>query len=115
VNPLAELELLGRDDWEDFLSAPLAVLILGKNGCAACEQWTLDLQQWFDSGQSPEGAKFGKLILDTPGLGRFKIAHPWVSEVDVLPYNAIYIDGERVKEWAGGNIPRLTNRLNRYL
>lgn len=65
--------------------------------------------------QAPDGARFGKLILETPGLGRFKIAHPWVSEIDVLPFNAIYVDGERVKEWAGSNISRLTNRLNRYL
>lgn len=112
---MAELEILGRNDWEDFLSSPLSVLMLGKNGCASCEQWTSDLQEWFDSGESPDGVRFGKLILDTPGLGRFKIAHPWVSEVDVLPFNAIYVDGERVKEWAGGNLLRLTNRLNRYL
>ena len=78
---MVELELLGRNDWEDFLSAPLAVLVLGKNGCAACEQWALDLQQWLDSGQAPDGARFGKLILDTPGLGRFKIAHPWVQKL----------------------------------
>ena len=64
---------------------------------------------------APDGARFGKLILETPGLGRFKIAQPWVSEIDVLTFNAIYVDGERVKEWAGSNISRLTNRLNRYL
>ena len=112
---MADLEILGRNDWEDFLSSPIAVLMLGKNDCAACEQWTSDLEEWFSSGESPDGVRFGKLILDTPGLGRFKIAHPWVSEVDVLPFNAIYVNGERVKEWAGGNLSRLTNRLNRFL
>ena len=54
-------------------------------------------------------------ILDTPGMGRFKIAHPWVSEVDVLPYNALFVDGELVKQWAGGGITRLENRLKRFL
>jgi hypothetical protein len=48
-------------------------------------------------------------------MGRFKIAQPWVSEVDILPYNAIYINGERVKDWAGGKLSRLQNRLERVL
>jgi hypothetical protein len=48
-------------------------------------------------------------------MGRFKIAHPWVSEVDVLPYNALFVDGELVKQWAGGGVTRLENRLKRFL
>jgi len=84
-------------------------------GCAACETWTEDLSAYLGSDEAPEQVRFGKLLLDTPGLGRFKIAQPWVAEVDVLPYNAIFVNGERVKEWAGGNIDRLVNRLNRYL
>jgi hypothetical protein len=35
--------------------------------------------------------------------------------VDILPYNAIYINGERVKDWAGGKLSRLQNRLERVL
>ena len=112
---MPELELLDRATWDDCLSAPVAVLMLGKNGCAACETWTEDLSAYLGSDEAPEQVRFGKLLLDTPGLGRFKIAQPWVAEVDVLPYNAIFVNGERVKEWAGGNIDRLVNRLNRYL
>jgi hypothetical protein len=59
--------------------------------------------------------RFGKILLDTPGMGRFKIAQPWVSEVDILPYNAIFVNGERVKDWAGGKLSRLQNRLERVL
>jgi hypothetical protein len=112
---MPELEMLDRCSWEEFLTAPLTVLMLGKNDCAACATWTEDLSAYLASGEAPENVRFGKLILDTPGLGRFKIAQPWVSEVDVLPFNAIYVDGERVKEWAGGNIDRMVNRLNRFL
>lgn len=112
---MPELEMLDRATWEDFLSAPVAVLMLGKNGCAACETWTEDLSAYLTNDDASEHVRFGKLLLDTPGLGRFKIAQPWVAEVDVLPFNAIFVNGERVKEWAGGNIDRMVNRLNRYL
>ncbi|MDE0857118.1 MAG: hypothetical protein OSA38_00930 [Candidatus Poseidoniaceae archaeon] len=112
---MPELEVLERGTWEACLSAPIAVLMLGKNNCAACATWTEDLTAYLEGDDAPENVKFGKLLLDTPGLGRFKIAQPWVAEVDVLPYNAIFVNGERVKEWAGGNIDRLVNRLNRYL
>ena len=54
----------------------------------------------------------GVLLLDALGLGHFKIDNPWVSLVDVLPFNALYIDGERVTEWAGGSLDRLEEELN---
>ena len=112
---LPELELLERSTWEDCISAPIAVLMLGKNDCAACATWTEDLSAYLASEDAPADVRFGKLLLDTPGLGRFKLVQPWVAEVDVLPFNAIFVNGERVKEWAGGNIDRLVNRLKRYL
>ena len=112
---MTELEMLDRKSWEEFLNAPIAVLMLGKNDCQACADWTEELNTWFGSETVPENVRFGKIILDTPGMGRFKIAQPWVSEVDVLPFNAIFIDGERVKEWAGGKLSRLQNRLERLL
>jgi len=105
------MEHLGRDDWEEFLSSPIAVLMLGKNGCVACTEWTSELEDW----QIPDGVRLGKILLDTPGLGRFKIAHEWVSKVDMLPFNAIYVAGELKKSWAGGGIERLQNRLNRFI
>ena len=51
----------------------------------------------------------------TPGMDRFKIAQPWASEVDVLPDNAAFVNGERVKDWAGGKLSRLQSRLERLL
>jgi hypothetical protein len=105
------MEILGPRDWEEFLSSPIAVLMLGKTDCVACEEWTKELQS-FDI---PEGVRIGKILLNQPGFGRFKIAHDWVSGVDVLPFNAIYVDGELKKQWAGGGMDRLQNRLNRYI
>lgn len=105
------MEMLGPKDWEDFLSAPIAVLMLGKTDCAACEEWTSELQ----SHEIPEGVRIGKILLDKPGYGRFKIAHDWVANVDVLPFNAIYVNGEMKKQWAGGGMERLQTRLNRFI
>ena len=105
------MELLDGENWEDFFSAPIVVLILGKSGCSACEIWTSTLENWV----IPEGVRLGKILLDVHGLGRFKIANPWVSEVDILPYNAIFINGELKKHWAGGGINRLQHRIDRFL
>jgi hypothetical protein len=57
------MEMLGPKDWEDFLSAPIAVLMLGKTDCAACEEWTAELQRH----EIPEGVRIGKILLDKPG------------------------------------------------
>ena len=105
------MELLGPKDWKEFLQSPIAVLIIGKNGCQACEIWTGQLETF----QIPSGVRIGKILLDTPGLGRFKIDQPWVAQIDVLPFNAIYVNGEIKKQWAGGGIDRLQNRLNRFI
>ena len=106
------IEILDGTNWQEFLSEGIAVLMLGKTTCAACNEWTEELDAW----DSPfEGIKIAKIHLDQPGLGRFKIAQPWVSEVEMLPFNAIFVDGEVVKQWAGGGISRLENRLQRFM
>jgi hypothetical protein len=52
------------------------------------------------------------MVLDQRGLIELK-ANPWLAEVDVLPFNVIYVGGERVKTFAGGGLERLRNRLAR--
>ncbi|MDP6869515.1 MAG: hypothetical protein QGI21_01930 [Candidatus Poseidoniaceae archaeon] len=105
------MEILGPKDWEEFLNAPIAVLVLGKAGCAACEKWSEKLSHF----QIPDGVRIGKIMLDAPGFGRFKIANEWVANVDALPFNTLYINGEIMKSWAGGGLERLQNRLNRFI
>ena len=68
--------------------------MLGKTTCAACNEWASELDGWEST--HPQ-LKIAKILLDQPGLGRFKIAHPWVAEVDMLPWNVLFIDGEIVK------------------
>jgi len=53
------------------------------------------------------------MTLDTRGFTDFKKENRWLSEVDVLPINVIYQNGERAASYAGGGQTRLENRLRR--
>ena len=110
---MSEFETIDASNWEDFVNAPKAVLMLGKSDCEACNEWTTELKGWLAAGEGPDDVRFGKLLLDQRGLIDFKKASPWLAGVDVLPFNVIYRSGEKVKDFAGSGIERLTNRLAR--
>ncbi|MEZ6197833.1 MAG: hypothetical protein R3F20_19255 [Planctomycetota bacterium] len=110
------LEMIGPDNWREFLAAPVAVLMLGKSTCDACTQWSGELSEYL-AGENLEfsDVRFGKLLLDQRGLIDFKKENPWIAEITALPFTIIFRSGEKVKEFAGGGIDRLTNRLERVL
>jgi hypothetical protein len=110
---MSRLEGLDASSWEAFVASPAAVLVLGKSDCAACAQWTAELEAWLADSSRWPAVRFGKLFLDTPGLIGFKRANPWVAELDVLPSTQIYVAGERTKSFAGGGAARLETRLRR--
>ena len=112
---MSKLEQLDASNWEEFLKSDVAFLMLGKSDCAACNEWTEELTQFLASDKEFENVRFGKVLLDKPGLAAFKKANPWLADVDSLPFNVIYIKGNREKSYAGSGIERLTNRLNRLL
>ena len=107
------LEQIDGGNWKDFLQAPVAVLMLGKSDCAACQGWTQELEQFLAGDTEWTDVRFGKMILDKGGLGSFKRANPWLADVDVLPYTLIYQAGKKVAEFPGGGIDRLQARLQR--
>ena len=110
---MSRLEAIGRENWEEFVNLPLSVLMLGKTDCPACKQWTEELNAFLDSDEEFSDIRFGKIELDRPGLIDFKRANPWLSELDDLPYNVIYKDGDKFKEFLGGGVDRLSNRLRK--
>ncbi len=112
---MSRLEALDGTNWEGFLAAPAAFLMLGKSDCVACQQWTEDLLAFLASDQEWQDVRFGKLLLDRPGLISFKKAHPWVSGVSDLPYNVLFVDGAPAKQYAGGGVDRMLSRLTRAL
>ena len=105
------MEILNQSNWEEFLSSPISVLILSKTNCQSCDAWFSELETY----EIPPEIRLGKLLLDSPGLGRFKMENNWVANIDILPFNAIYVDGEVKKQWAGGGIERLQTRLNQIM
>jgi hypothetical protein len=91
------------------------VLVLGKSDCPACNAWTAELEAFLESDAAWRHVRFGKLLLDKSGLISFKRANPWIAELEVLPHNVVYHDGERVVEFSGAGVERLTARLSRVL
>lgn len=107
------LEAIDGSSWEAFVAAPAAVLMIGKSDCEACSAWSEELRALLASDERWAHVRFGKLLLDKPGLVAFKRANPWLAEVDQLPFNVIYVNGELVKRFAGSGAERLVSRLER--
>lgn len=111
-----EIEVIGRDNWEALVAAPIGFLMLGKGDCDHCAEWTTELKTFLESDEANEfaGVRFGKMLIETPGLGAFKKANPWLAKLTGLPHNLIYVNGEQKKDWAGAGLDRLVNRLRRF-
>jgi hypothetical protein len=107
------LETIDGSNWEAFLQAPWAVLMLGKTDCEHCSAYTDELHGFLGADMAHRDVRFGKMLLDRGGLASFKRANPWLADVDVLPYTLIYSGGTKVAEFAGGGVERLQARLQR--
>jgi len=110
---MGRLESIDGTNWQEFIAAPRAVLMLSKTDCENCAAWTKELTGFLESDLEYADVRFGKMVLNQPGLIEFKKSNPWLADVDVLPFNVIYVGGQRVKSFAGGGLERLTNRLAR--
>lgn len=110
---MRELEAIDGQNWEEFLKSPKAVLLLGKTDCAACNEWAAELEEFLASGEAPQDVRFGKMLIDEPGLVSFKRANGWLKDVHDLPFTVIYQDGDRKKSFVGKGVERLSNRLAR--
>ena len=42
----------------------------------------------------------------------FRLANPWVTAIDFVPFNVLYLNGEPVDQWTGGDIARLEAGLS---
>lgn len=113
---MKKLEMIDASNWQDFVNAPVSMLMLGKSDCAACNEWTTELTAYLESVDDALGeVRFGKMLLDQRGLTEFKKANPWLRDVDVLPFNVIFQAGEAKKNFAGKGVDRMKNRLTRIL
>lgn len=103
------IQELNDENWESFLTHPRALLIVGKKGCAACQEWTEELVR---EGGAP--IPIGKATLGgEEKLTGFKRAMGiWLQSLEGLPSNSLWEGGARVKEWYGGGYDRLVTRLD---
>jgi hypothetical protein len=112
---MSELETLDTKSWEALVASPAAVLVIGKSDCEACKAWSAELEAFLAEDRDWQHVRFGKLLIDQPGLVSFKRANAWLAEVDTLPFNVIYVEGQPVKRFAGGGVERLLSRLARVV
>ena len=111
-----KLETVDSTNFKEFLSAPVAFLMVGKTDCPACIKWTEELVSYLDTTPDLPGVRFGKVVLDGGGVTEFKRTHAgWLKDVMELPYNTLWVNGQKVKDWTGNNVERLANRLNPLL
>ena len=110
---MEHLEEIDGSNWEDFLNADVAVLMLARTDCDACDDFTEELEGFLAEDSEWSEVAFGKMFIDQPGLASFKKESCWLKDVRNLPFTAIYVDGELKKKFAGSGITRLTNRLDR--
>lgn len=105
-----KLEKIDDTNFEDFLSSPLAFLMIGKEGCGPCMEWTAELEKSEDVFPL---VRFGKITIGEGILTNFKRVHgTWLSHMREMPYNSLWTEGKMVKEWPGGGMDRLISRLN---
>ena len=108
---MSRLEHIDGSNWQEFVGAPAAVLMLGKSDCDACAAWTAELERFLEADTEWTHVRFGKVLLDKGGLVTFKRAHTWIAELDVLPFTQIFVNGARWKSFAGGGVERMLTRL----
>jgi hypothetical protein len=108
---MGRLEQIEGGNWREFIQASLAVLVIGKSDCPACTDWSAELERFLAEDTDWQHVRFGKMLLDKGGLADFKRANPWLAELEVLPFNQLYVRGERSKSFAGDGIDRLVKRL----
>ena len=94
-------ELVGHDR---------AVLILSKSDCGSCASYAAEIEERQETGELADVA-VGKLVLDAPGAGKFKLKNPWIGKLKTLPYTLLFVDGKPVEHFAASKASYLVEKL----
>ena len=98
------------DNWNEIISLPLSIVIFTKDDCQDCKLWIDKLR---DS-KGFEGISFAIINLSDKGLGKIKMGNSWISHIDILPFNVLFINGELHENWSGANENRLIQIIKPY-
>lgn len=83
------------------------LLILGRPTCDDCQAFYADLATW----NPPRPLEVLTLNLRAPEGEVFRSLNPWTDHVDFVPFNVLYVGGEPVDQWTGGDLSRLETAL----
>ena len=84
------------------------LLILGRPTCDDCQEFYSRLNGW----EPPVPLEVLTLNLRAPEGEAFRFANPWVAALDFVPFNVLYVNGEPVDQWTGGDLSRLESSLS---
>ena len=84
------------------------LLILGRPTCDDCQAFYARLATW----TPPRPITVLTLNLRAAEGEAFRALNPWTKHVDFVPFNVLYLDGEIVDEWTGGDLERLQHALS---
>ena len=84
------------------------LLILGRPTCDDCQALYARLASW----TPPRPLEVLTLNLRAPEGEAFRALNPWTEHIDFVPFNVLYVEGEPVDQWAGGDLVRLERALN---
>jgi len=61
---MSRLEQLEGEAWREFVSAPIAVLVLSDSTCPVCKTWSEELTAFLEADRRWQGVRFGEIFLD---------------------------------------------------
>ena len=108
---MTELKLLNSSNWNEFFNSKLVYVMFSKSDCVECNMMNYEIESY----KFPNKISMCKVRLDEPGLAEMKMKHSWISNIDILPFNAILSEGKLMEYWSGKGINRLNNRLKKYI
>ena len=112
---LGELDLAGivsvnDSNWMEFCNVDTALLIFEKSDCVKCQE----LSHAFHA-HDEINFQISKLRLDEQGSSNIKQQNSWISNIDILPYCALFRFGQLVDSWASSDIQSIIDRVENNL
>lgn len=95
-------------------SAGCGVLMLAKSDCGHCANYAAEIMEAVAAGRLPE-LKVGKMLLDAPGSGKFKLKNPWIAKLGTLPYTIVFSEGRVLGHFATSKASYLEEKLEQLM
>jgi hypothetical protein len=108
------IETITDKNIADLTTAPVGVLVLSKSDCGHCHTYAEEIEAGIAGGRFG-GVTIGKMILDKPGAGKFKLKNAWVSQLPTLPYTVVFVHGKTVGHFATSKASYLQERLDQLV